>query len=226
MRTLLFALLLFVTACSSAKQLTPEMRYQASKATAKWLIEEHGEYENSFTSSYLDKISARLNQGIVHPPSWSFFILDSKEVNAFAIGHATIVLTRGLLEHVETEGQLAAVIAHEMSHELKGHVEQALIDQIERNESGEQPSPKFHFSVEQEKEADKTALTLLLAGGFDLNGAIEAIYLFSRLNDKKVSHENWADTRLSHIAAEIRHYHRTLPGTHNSRNFYKMKATL
>ncbi|GAJ18372.1 unnamed protein product, partial [marine sediment metagenome] len=44
------------------------------------------------------------------------FLLDDPEANAFTIPGGYIYLTKGLLEAVESEAQLAGVIAHEMAH--------------------------------------------------------------------------------------------------------------
>jgi hypothetical protein len=48
-------------------------------------------------------------------------VLDSKEVNAFALPGGFVFLERGLLEAVEDESQLAGVISHEMSHVVLRH---------------------------------------------------------------------------------------------------------
>jgi len=48
-------------------------------------------------------------------------VLDSQEVNAFALPGGFLYLERGVLESVEDESQLAGVIAHEMSHVVARH---------------------------------------------------------------------------------------------------------
>lgn len=48
-------------------------------------------------------------------------VLDSKEVNAFALPGGFLFIERGLLESVEDESQLAGVIAHEISHVVLRH---------------------------------------------------------------------------------------------------------
>ncbi len=42
--------------------------------------------------------------------------------NAMNIGGGYVFITQGLIEHVESEAQLAYVVSHEMAHQLKGHV--------------------------------------------------------------------------------------------------------
>lgn len=55
------------------------------------------------------------------PWKFTFDVIDSKEVNAFALpGGPTFVYT-GLLDKLETEDELAGVMGHEMTHVLKEH---------------------------------------------------------------------------------------------------------
>ncbi len=48
-------------------------------------------------------------------------VLDSREVNAFALPGGFLFVERGLLEEVEDESELAGVLAHEMSHVVARH---------------------------------------------------------------------------------------------------------
>jgi predicted Zn-dependent protease len=52
---------------------------------------------------------------------YHFLILQSDEVNAFAAPGGFIFLTTGLLRLTRTEDEVAAVLAHEMAHVIRGH---------------------------------------------------------------------------------------------------------
>ena len=52
---------------------------------------------------------------------WQFGVLDSPHVNAFAVPGGTIFITRGLLERMRSEAELAGVLGHEIVHVLKKH---------------------------------------------------------------------------------------------------------
>ena len=52
---------------------------------------------------------------------WLFGVLDSDGINAFAAPGGYIVITRGLYRLLENEAQLAAVLAHEISHVVSKH---------------------------------------------------------------------------------------------------------
>jgi beta-barrel assembly-enhancing protease len=54
-------------------------------------------------------------------------VLNSKEINAFALPGGFIFIERGILEAVDDESQLAGVIAHEMSHAVARHGHKLMI---------------------------------------------------------------------------------------------------
>src|SRR5262249_13640662 len=56
------------------------------------------------------------------PFQFSYKIVRSREVNAFSLAGGPIYFTTGLLEYVESDHELAAVMAHEMTHVLHHHV--------------------------------------------------------------------------------------------------------
>lgn len=52
---------------------------------------------------------------------YRFQVLDSDDVNAYAVPTGYIFVTRGLLESLETEHELAAILAHEIAHVESRH---------------------------------------------------------------------------------------------------------
>lgn len=57
---------------------------------------------------------------------WTFTVVDSREVNAFAIPGGWIYINRGLVERTVNESELAGVIAHEIGHVTRRHTVQQL----------------------------------------------------------------------------------------------------
>ena len=47
---------------------------------------------------------------------WTFGVIDTPEVNAFAAPGGYILITRGLYELLSTDSELAAALGHEISH--------------------------------------------------------------------------------------------------------------
>ncbi len=52
---------------------------------------------------------------------WQFFVVNSREVNAFAVPGGYIYVNRGLIERTRTMAQLAGVLGHEIGHVTERH---------------------------------------------------------------------------------------------------------
>jgi predicted Zn-dependent protease len=52
---------------------------------------------------------------------WHFSVLDDHEFNAFATPGGYIFITKGLLQSMRNEAELAGVLAHEIAHVLRKH---------------------------------------------------------------------------------------------------------
>ena len=53
--------------------------------------------------------------------TWHFTVVDSKEVNAFALPGGWIYVNRGLIERASSMSELAGVMAHEIGHVTRRH---------------------------------------------------------------------------------------------------------
>ena len=53
--------------------------------------------------------------------SWNFRVLRDPQPNAFALPNGSIYLTTGLMSLLDNESQLAAIIAHELTHVMRRH---------------------------------------------------------------------------------------------------------
>jgi beta-barrel assembly-enhancing protease len=52
---------------------------------------------------------------------WHFFIVDSKEVNAFAVPGGFVYINRGLIERTDKMDEVAGVLGHEIGHVVRRH---------------------------------------------------------------------------------------------------------
>jgi predicted Zn-dependent protease len=57
---------------------------------------------------------------------WTFGVLDSDSINAFAVPGGYVFVTEGLLRTMHSESELAGVLAHEISHVVQKHHLKAL----------------------------------------------------------------------------------------------------
>lgn len=77
--------------------------------------------ENKQIQDYVNTVAQKVaaNSDLLVP--LKVVVLDSKEVNAFALPGGFLFVQRGLLEEVDDESQLAGVVAHEISHVSARH---------------------------------------------------------------------------------------------------------
>jgi predicted Zn-dependent protease len=77
--------------------------------------------ENQAIQDYVNTVAQRIarNSDLLVP--LQVVVLDSREINAFALPGGFLFVQRGLLEEVDDESELAGVLAHEMSHVAARH---------------------------------------------------------------------------------------------------------
>src|SRR5688572_8660684 len=84
--------------------------------------QEMGLYEDDDLQRYVQEIGMRLAQRSQRPNlPWSFAVLDSPAVNAFALPGGFIYITRGILPYLDNEAQLVGVLGHEIGHVTARH---------------------------------------------------------------------------------------------------------
>jgi len=79
------------------------------------------ELDNKAIQDYVNTVAQRIarNSDLLVP--LKVVVLDSREVNAFALPGGFLFVQRGLLEVTDDESELAGVLAHEMSHVAARH---------------------------------------------------------------------------------------------------------
>lgn len=86
------------------------------------IVAMYGVYEDSALTQYIGALGQRM-AAISHRPDlpFTFRILDSPVVNAFALPGGFIYVTRGILAYVNNEAELAGVVGHEIGHVTARH---------------------------------------------------------------------------------------------------------
>ncbi len=88
----------------------------------KVMAEFGGPYENAQVQAYVDRLGQRLAAKTEIPDlKYTFTVLDSEIVNAFALPGGYVYITRGLMALANNEAQLAGVIGHEIAHITARH---------------------------------------------------------------------------------------------------------
>lgn len=94
---------------------------EGAKAHAE-VLKEYGVVANPALQAYVNGIGQRLAaQSHRSQLQWHFTVLDSPEINAFALPGGYVYVTRGILPYLESEADLAGVMGHEIGHVTARH---------------------------------------------------------------------------------------------------------
>lgn len=86
------------------------------------IVAEFGLYDDPKLAAYVDSIGQKLAK-VSHRPDlkYTFRLLDSPVVNAFALPGGFVYFTRGIMANFNTEAELAGVMGHEIGHVAARH---------------------------------------------------------------------------------------------------------
>ncbi len=95
------------------------------------IVAEFGLYPDSLLQQFINEKGNQM-AAISHRPGlkWTFRILDSDVINAFAVPGGYVYFTRGILAHLNNEAQFAGVLGHEIGHVTARHSVQQQTKQI------------------------------------------------------------------------------------------------
>jgi predicted Zn-dependent protease len=122
---------------------------------------------------------------------WHFTVVNSPEVNAFALPGGFIYVNRGAIEQADREDELAGIIGHEIGHVVRRHA----VEQLQKREKGDVAlimlctltrvcatiggrvavgvganAVAAHYSQHDEAEADSEGVMNTLHAGIDPEG--------------------------------------------------------
>lgn len=143
-----------------------------------------------------------------HKGPWKFqfhLLADPKTINAFALPGGQVFITLGLLNKLQTEGQLAGVLSHEIGHVIQRHAAQQMakgeLGQIFVTATGVGMSDpnnpnraylgtviasmvnqmtQLHYSRHDELEADQWGIRLLVEAGYDPQSMIQVLDILEK----------------------------------------------
>lgn len=241
---LLLAAAVFAAAgCSHS--LTLQERNDAADQSIGWLTDKYGQVGDPQLRPLLRRVTRRLSEAVYRSAletelsgsiaeqfadyPWQVTVLDSSEPNAFSAGAGRIVVTRGLVTLLRSESEFAAIIAHEMSHEILGHNAEALARSVDDEKSeGSRPAPAYSFNPNYEIDADTLGVKILSVARYDTHGALYALTIGYRNGDRSVdqNQDEWARYRTARLKQMVDATGDRQPATVSTREFNKVRWDL
>lgn len=189
---------------SAARGLDEQQEYYLGRGVAAVILSKYKLYSNPGVTRYVNQVGQSLARFSDRPELWAgyrFAVLDTMEINAVSTPGGFVFISRGFLKTIQTEDALAAVLAHEIGHIVKGHgtaaISQANITdalttigkEVAASEGGQVTqlvTAAFGDSIKevtntlltkgysrsQEYEADEYAAALLAKVGYNQKGLI------------------------------------------------------
>ncbi len=102
----------------------------------------------------------------------SFKLIQNDEPNAFAFPNGNMYVLTGLFKTVDTENELAFVLAHEISHVVLQHGEKSKEFRRKLNVQSQDDYHLKAFTREQEYEADKYGVLFTIRAGYSPLGSV------------------------------------------------------
>ncbi|WP_347261427.1 M48 family metalloprotease [Rudaea sp.] len=112
---------------SAGKIASPEEQRQYGFYVLHELRNQSAVLDDALLADYLNTLGYKLVSYSPQPDQpFTFFIVRDTEINAFALPGGFVGVNAGLITTSETEGELAAVLAHEVSHVTQNHLIRAV----------------------------------------------------------------------------------------------------
>jgi len=157
-----------------------------------------GRIDDPSLQNYIDRVGQKIAR-ISHKPDWEYHFVALKDdsLNAFALPGGYIFITKGMLEKLTTEAQLAALLAHEIVHVTARHSSAAMSREMGISflffglsaagakipqDAGRAVGLTLQliglkYSREHEREADVAGLDYMVVAGYNPYGAVELMQM-------------------------------------------------
>jgi len=158
----------------------------------------HDKAKTARVKKIVNRVAAAIPGGL----KWRVHLIDDAKANAFTTGGGHLFITRGMVDLLDDEGRIAAVLSHEMAHNMLGHVVDAQkkkamarsMHKFSRDVLTKQMSMRWlgrslsfivntslnSYSRTQEDEADAKGMEYLVAAGWPPAKALETFDVLSK----------------------------------------------
>lgn len=182
----------------STTQIDPAQEIEIGRQLSAILLGSKALHPDMQLQRYVNQVGRWLSLQTSRPElPWTFAVLDDDGFNAFAAPGGFVFVTKGLVDRVADEAELAGILAHEISHVVQRHhleairknaragiVTQLIGSQLANNLGGAVSAQLIGLGrnlyakgldQDDEYEADRLGVTLAASAGFDPYGLPAAL---------------------------------------------------
>lgn len=194
-----------------------------------------GKIANENLQNYLDRVGQRIVR-VSHRRNFEyhFVALNHKSVNALALPGGYVYITKGMLEKLTTEAQLAAILAHEVTHIVARDVSALMSREIGIDILLAAATPKraprgaliarnltrqiigLRFSRQDEREADLGGLSYMVRAGYNPYGMVETMQILQNMQKTRpiefFSTHPSPENRIEYLTEEVQAEYYNLTG--------------
>lgn len=192
--------------------LTPQQEIQLGQQGRGEVLQQFGGlHPNQNLQAYIDQVGERVVQNSAAstlPYPYEFHVVDDpRTINAFALPGGQIFITTAMLNQLDSEAQLAGILAHEVAHVVARHgAEQlarqqlglALVNAIAITASGEDPGNarqaalvaqavnqliSLQYSRQDELESDRLGFEFMTAANYNPEGLVELMEILAQTSN-------------------------------------------
>lgn len=180
----------------NAGNVSPTEEYRTGEAVIRNIRRAGGVLDDALIQEYLDELGYRIVATSATQQPFHFFLIKDSSINAFALPGGFIGINAGLIQATKSEDELAGVMAHEIAHVTQRHharqyeqggnsipilaavIAAMVLGQQDSNIGnaafasvlGGTAQKQIDFTRENEKEADRIGIELLIQAGFNPHG--------------------------------------------------------
>lgn len=186
---------------STGTFMSPELEKRLGQAFLNQVRKQAKIDSDPEVETYIQSIGYRLvSQSDNNTQAFTFFVVDDPQINAFAAPGGIVGVNSGVILNADTESELAAVMAHEISHVTQRHMARsmemqqhmslpmmaamlgAILIATQNPEAGQAAmmaiqggaaQAQINFTRENEAEADRMGMKLLARSHFNPQGMPE-----------------------------------------------------
>ena len=167
----------------------------------------------SSAQDYINRVGARVAARARRGLAFHFYLDPNPDlINAFALPGGHVVVGLGLIIQMNSEDELAFVLAHEIEHidhyhtvervQIEAQLHKLSLDTFAALAQIPLLLWQAGYSKDEEFEADREGLLLAVSAGYSPRGAIDLLTRFVQLDREYVIHADTPTGELSQLAIE------------------------